>query len=224
MIKEYAVNEELRSKFIKTQHKKHPKWKKRKIVRIILYIITVLMPTYVFLILYKDPNSSLFYDSNGVPSATDTAMSAFLLSFVVFAFFGTIALIYYKFLRRTCDCAVDFKVRESLFLTDSGLKNSYHPNDRQALRRSAYVLEVKYSDITELVLNKYHGSLTIYGTLNGTHYYDIEKNEVASNYIIDPKSGEGRRFYLYYNESEDFVNKLVERSNRQLKVIDESEE
>ena len=71
-----------------------------------------------------------------------------------------------------------------------------------------YTTEIKYADITQLVVNEYYPRLNVYGKGLEIYYIDYEINKTERIRII-----KGRfKFYLYYEEYEDFIKTLSEKT------------
>ena len=122
---------------------------------------------------------------------------------------------YIRILRFTCDDSVSFKINETLIVTDNYFENSYKP-DGEGFNETRDIMRVKYKDIDRLLLNKYHNRLRVWGNIKDIRYFNYEKKD------LDYSSYEkmGMTFYLYYENSDEFVKTLVEKSGVELEVID----
>lgn len=208
-MKQFEVDEKKRLKFMLTQHKKHPKWKKRAWVRRILIGI--------FLILSIAYGISLYIENN----REDIYM--FFLGFMSMGILSGIPyIIYYFTLRRTCRSDVDYKTKETLILTDSEFINTYLPIN--AKRHCDYEKDVfKYTKIQRIVYNEYHQFLDIYGYYKTTWYIDYFNNIIGTERGIRDKNNK-LRLFLYYDNNEDLINTLVEKSNVKLETVNHPQE
>ena len=208
-MKQFEVDEKKRLKFMLTQHKNHPKWKKRAWIRRILIGI--------FLILSIAYGMSLYIENN----REDIYM--FFLGFMSMGILSGIPyIIYYFTLRRTCRSDADYKTKETLILTDSEFINTYLPIN--AKRHCDYEKDVfKYTKIQRIVYNEYHQFLDIYGYYKTTWYIDYFNNIVGTERGIRDKNNK-LRLFLYYDNNEDLINTLVEKSNAKLEIVNHPQE
>jgi len=134
-------------------------------------------------------------------------------------FLWTPTIIYYKQLVAKCRKTLTFKLRESLILYDDMIKNGFSFPSRD--KRDPYMInEIKYSEITRLVHNTYLNRLTLYCLVHQIIYDDYGANSVYSDKAI---RNERIDFILYYDNSDDFVKTVAERSEVELEVIDHFE-
>lgn len=222
MLKKYVVNRDLQKKFKKTIYKKNPEWVKRKRTRIILYSLMVLLPVIVFLCMYKNSSFVLFtLDTveNGF-SKSDLIFNASYFTIATFFIVWGFTVYYYRKTKRNCSGALHYMQYEALALDDEGINLSQH--QKESLHyQSAYVQSINYEDITKLVFNKYYNTLEVYGKITESYYYDIRILDPAYTEVYEAKEGKGLIFYLYYDNSEDFVNEVVARSNKELIVVND---
>ena len=122
---------------------------------------------------------------------------------------------YIRILRLTCDDSVSFKINETLIVTDNYFENSYKP-DGEGFDETRDIMRVKYKEIDRLLLNKYHNRLRVWGNIKDIRYFNYKEKD------LDYSSYEkmGMTFYLYYENSDEFVKTLVEKSGVELEVID----
>jgi hypothetical protein len=220
LLKKYVVNKDLKKEFKKTTYKKNPEWAKRKKTRVILYSLMVLLPIIVFLSLYRNSDFVLFVIDSEKVTESDQLISAGFLSLSTFVMFWTFAVYYYRKTKRNCSGALHYMQYEALALDDEGINLSQH--QKESLHyQSAYVQSIDYEDITKLVFNKYYNTLEVYGKITEAYYYDIRILDPAYTEVYEAKEGKGLIFYLYYDDSEDFVNEVVERSNKELIVVND---
>jgi len=99
------------------------------------------------------------------------------------------------------------------------IKNGFSFPSRD--KRDPYMInEIKYSEITRLVHNTYLNRLTLYCLVHQIIYDDYGANSVYSDKAI---RNERIDFILYYDNSDDFVKTVAERSEVELEVIDHFE-
>ena len=207
MIKEYKIDENKKREIEKTQYKKHPKWKKRKWVLKTLSITSLVSPIVIMILFYIKFRSNgwdyfMFLDYLGI------AIGAWWTFFII-------KIGYIRILRFTCDDIVSFKINETLIVTDNYFENSYKPNG-EGLDETRDIMRVKYKDIDRLLLNKYHNRLRVWATIKDIRYLNYKKKDLDHSYSEKDRMA----FYLYYENSDEFVKTLVEKSGVELEVID----
>ena len=203
MIKEYKIDENKKRQIENTQYKKHPKWNKRTWVLKVFDIAAIIVPISKIIIWYIKINPS--YD---LVQAIIRALGS--IGIVMVFKFG-----YIRILRLTCDDSVSFKINETLIVTDNYFENSYKP-DGEGFDETRDIMRVKYKEIDRLLLNKYHNRLRVWGNIKDIRYFNYKEKD------LDYSSYEkmGMTFYLYYENSDEFVKTLVEKSGVELEVID----
>lgn len=206
MIKEYKVNHGILGKFRRSMHKKHSKWMKKKKVLWILFVVPLLITLWIYIIF--NTNEELkgigFKEYNSEPETYDVIAVALMASLSCYVITLLPWIIYYKTLRSECRDLECFYYREGLYLTDDSIKRGFTARD--AMPQQYYTSEIKYADITRLVVNEYYPKLNVYGKGIETYYMNYELNKTERIRII-----EGRfKFYLYYEEYEDFIKTLSE--------------
>ncbi|WP_035291650.1 hypothetical protein [Clostridium sp. KNHs214] len=207
MIKEYKVDKEKFQEIYDTQYKKHPKWKRTAWIRKGIIIMTIISPICIEIYGYRVMGRfKLFSD----------------YFFIAIGVIWTLLMIlvgYIRILRFKCDDIVNFKLNESLILKDEYFENGYKPNG-EGISTTYDVMQVRYDEIERLVLNKYHNRLRLYANIKDTRYDDYEKGE--KDYSVKEKAR--MAFYLYYENSEEFVRTLSEKSGVEIEIRDYSEE
>ena len=207
MIKEYKIDENKKREIENTQYKKHPKWKKRAGIIKAIDIISIVMPIIIMIMWFME-----FIDNSW--DFMVWLKYFFIAIGVWWAFFIT-KIGYIRILRFTCDDSVSFKVNETLIITDNYFENSYKP-DGEGFNETRHITQIKYKDINRLLLNKYHNRLRVWGNMRDTRYFNYEKKDL--DYSRHQKRG--TTFYLYYENNDEFIKTLVEKSGVELEVID----
>ncbi len=204
MIKEYKIDENKKIEIEKTQYKKHPKWKKNVWVLKTFDIIAIISPI-IIIANYYIRFINVYWD------LFDSIITALTVIFIIIM----TKIGYIRILRFTCDDSVSFKINETLIVTDNYFENSYKP-DGEGFNETRDIMRVKYKEIDRLLLNKYHNRLRVWGNIKDIRYFNYEKKD------LDYSSYEkmGMTFYLYYENSDEFVKTLVEKSGVELEVID----
>lgn len=158
-MKQFEVDEKKRLKFMLTQHKKHPKWKKRAWVRRMLLVFFLISSTWIGIV--------------GYMQNSNRGISMFILGFTGMGLITIVPyIIYYFALRQTCRSGVDYKTKETLILTDSEFINTYlHINAKRY-----YKYQRDTTNIKEILLNilKYK-ELYIMSIMSFQIYMDIIK-------------------------------------------------
>ena len=207
MIKEYKIDENIKREIEKTQYKKHPKWRKRVGIIKAIDIISIVMPIIIMIMWFME-----FIDNSWDFMVW---LKYFFISIGVWSMFLIFKLTYIKILRFTCDDIVNFKINETLIVTDNYFENSYKPNG-EGINETRDIMKVKYKDIDRLLLNKYHNRLRVWATIKDTRYLNYKKKDLFHSYSEKDRMA----FYLYYKNSDEFVKTLVEKSGVELEVID----
>jgi len=219
MLKEYVVNKTRRWDLAKKQVKRHPKWKKRKWVRWTLLTVCIAAPIVG---IFMGLNYPVFTDPIIDKNVAMVSSIAFGI-LAVGAFPCILTIPYFASLRGTCFDESNYKLRETLCLTDAGIQNIYHPLDAS---ESNYAIQaiVPYKGITKLVYNDYHERLQVFGEQQVTRYLNYERNVVDYKVVHQPNEGYSRRFYAYYENFEDFMKTVSEKSGLPIEHINYSEE
>ena len=204
MIKEYKIDENKKIEIEKTQYKKHPKWKKNVWVLKTFDIIAIISPI-IIIANYYIRFINVYWD------LFDSIITALTVIFIIIM----TKIGYIRILRFTCDDSVSFKINETLIVTDNYFENSYKP-DGEGFNETRDIMRVKYKEIDRLLLNKYHNRLRVWGNIKDIRYFNYEKKDL--DYSRHQKRG--TTFYLYYENSDEFVKTLVEKSGVELEVID----
>jgi len=214
MIKEYIPDNKKARKMLNKYHKKHDKWKKRKPVRIIMYLLCIIGPLLAAVYVYNNQDG-LFIRNN-----EDLLINTYSVILLSLFLLWTPTIIYYKLLVAECRKSLTYKHRESLVLHDGMIKNSFSFPSMN-MEDSYLINEIKYPEITRLVHNTYLERLSVYGTVTQTLYDDYGKNSVHSQKTIP---NERLDFNLYYYDSDDFVKTVAEHSGVVPEVLDYFEE
>ncbi|WP_346894394.1 hypothetical protein [Clostridium sp. UBA7503] len=220
MVKEYRVDNIKMKKIIQDRIKKHPKWKKRKWVRYILIFIVIaaliIMPSlpwtatkFVF-----DGKSLEEIKANTLYESCSASVG------IVVIFIGMPVFLYLRSLKNQCRGYIGYLTDEILILNDEELNKGYRGQDISS-SKEYYIDIIKYKHIRKLVLNKYYETLDIYGDMRLIVYSDYE-NDVIDN--IKKYQNKKTTINLYYENSEDFIKTLEEKSGIKVQVIDEVDE
>ncbi len=219
MTKEYKVNYSEKKRIKRKQIRNHPKWDKRKWVRYILIFIVIA----ALIILPSLPwtATDFIFDGKNIEEIKANTLYNICSASVgiVIMFIGMPVFLYFRSLKNTCADSINYYLNETLILSDDGLEYGFVPNDSSI---NSYTLgRITYRDIKRLVVNTYHERLEIYGDMKLTVYSNYEENQIK--YIENQKDIK-IRFYLYYENSEDFIRTLEENTGIKVQVINKQEE
>ncbi len=219
MTKEYKVNYSEKKRIKRKQIRNHPKWDKRKWVRYILIVIVIA----ALIILPSLPwtATDFIFDGKNIEEIKANTLYNICSASVgiVIMFIGMPVFLYFRSLKNTCADSINYYLNETLILSDDGLEYGFVPNDSSI---NSYTLgRITYRDIKRLVVNTYHERLEIYGDMKLTVYSNYEENQIK--YIENQKDIK-IRFYLYYENSEDFIRTLEENTGIKVQVINKQEE
>jgi hypothetical protein len=227
MIKEYKVDYQKKKDMIRTRPKKNAKWIKRKKVRQILYVLCIIVPAAFVFYGWK-------YPEDFAPNTP--LIIRITICFVLGMLFSWMpTTIYCKQTYEYSVIGLKRKEKESLVLLEDGLQNGYQES-KDFGSRQFDVDEIKYTDIKRIVLYEYYSFLRVYGRYKTTKYNNYEENDVwyikeitedmkskitdyRDNVAEEPTYGDkvsesdcSIGFNLYYQNSDDFVKTLSERS------------
>ncbi len=219
MTKEYKVNYSEKKRIKRKQIRNHPKWDKRKWVRYILIVIVIA----ALIILPSLPwtATDFIFDGKNIEEIKANTLYNICSASVgiVIMFIGMPVFLYFRSLKNTCADSINYYLNETLILSDDGFEYGFVPNDSSI---NSYTLgRITYRDIKRLVVNTYHERLEIYGDMKLTVYSNYEENQIK--YIENQKDIK-IRFYLYYENSEDFIRTLEENTGIKVQVINKQEE
>ncbi len=219
MTKEYKINYSEKKRIKRKQIRKHPKWEKRKWVRYILIVIVI--ATLIILPSLPWTATDFIFDGKNIEEIKANTLYNICSASVgiVIMFIGMPVFLYFRSLKNTCADSINYYLNETLILSDDGLEYGFVPNDSSI---NNYTLgRIKYRDIKRLVVNTYHERLEIHGNMKLTVYSNYEENQIK--YIENQKDIK-IRFYLYYENSEDFIRTLEENTGIKVQVINKQEE
>lgn len=203
-MKQYEVDRKLRLKLIMTQHKKHPKWKKRAWLRWFWKIFMIVGSILVGVMFYKGEEGR--------------SISDFFVGFISgLLIFWIPSMSYYFILRKTCRSFIDYKENETLILTDKEIRNVYLPQD--AKRICMYEEDIfQYTKIQRLVYNEYHQNLDIYGIYKKIWYKNYNTGEIALERGIRDKNNK-LRLFLYYDDNHGLMDTISQKSGVKIEVV-----
>jgi len=219
MTKEYKVNYSEKKRIKIKQIRKHPKWDKRKWVRYILIVIVI--ATLIILPSLPWTATDFIFDGKNIEEIKANTLYNICSASVgiVIMFIGMPVFLYFRSLKNTCADSINYYLNETLILSDDGLEYGFVPNNSST---NEYTLDrIKYRDIKRMVVNTYHERLEIYGDMKLTVYSNYEENQIL---YIENHKDDKRRFYLYYENSEDFIRTLEENTGIKVQVINKQEE
>jgi hypothetical protein len=220
MVKEYRVDNIKMKKIIQDRIKKHPKWKKRKWVRyglvVTLILLLIIIPARGWIM------TEHVYDGKSIDEVgIKTLLMGSEMSFSSIAFFiGMPVFLYIRSLKNQCRGHIGYLTDEILILNDEELNKGYRGQDISS-SKEYYIDIIKYKYIRKLVLNKYYETLDIYGDMRLIVYSDYE-NDVID--YIKRYQNKKTTINLYYENSEDFIKTLEEKTGIKVQVIDEVDE
>jgi hypothetical protein len=220
MVKEYRVDNIKMKKIIQDRIKKHPKWKKRKWVRYTLIVIVIaaliIMPSlpwtateFVF-----DGKSLEEIKANTLYECCSASVG------IVVTFIGMPVFLYLHSLKNQCRGYIGYLTDEILILNDEELNKGYRGQDISS-SKEYYIDIIKYRHIRKLVLNKYYETLDIYGDMRLIVYSDYENDAID---YIKKYQNKKTTINLYYENSEDFIKTLEDKTGIKVQVIDEVDE
>ncbi len=220
MVKEYRVDNRKRKKLIQDRIKKHPKWKKRKWVRYILIVIVI--AALIIMPLLPWIATDFIFDGKSLEEIKSNTLyeCCSALVGIVVTFIGMPVFIYFRSLKNSCSDNIGWITDEIIILTDKEINTGCRGSDRASIKEY-YIQIIKYENIKKIVLNKYSQKLKIYGDMGLIVYSDYE-NDVIDHTKKHPNNTTVIDFY--YENSEDFIKTLEEKTGIKVQVIDEVDE
>ncbi len=220
MVKEYRVDNRKRKKLIQDRIKKHPKWKKRKWVRYTLIVIVI--AALIIMPLLPWIATDFIFDGKSLEEIKSNTLyeCCSALVGIVVTFIGMPVFIYFRSLKNSCSDNIGWITDEIIILTDKEINSGYRGSDRASIKEY-YIEIIKYENIKKIVLNKYSQKLKIYGDMGLIVYSDYE-NDVIDHTKKHPNNTTVIDFY--YENSEDFIKTLEEKTGIKVQVIDEVDE
>ena len=220
MVKEYRVDNRKMKKIINNRIKNHPKWKKRKWVRYTL--IFVLIISLIAIPSFPWTATEFIFDGKHIEEiGADTLLSSLYLSFVfITVCIGMPIFLYIRSLKNECRGYIGYLTDQIITLGDKAIYEGYRGSD-EASRKEYYIEKIDYNCIRKIVLNRYNERLDIYCDMGLVVYSDYE------NEIVDyTKKYENytKKIILYYENSEDLVQTLSEKTGVSVQAINEADE
>ena len=219
MVKEYRVDNRKMKKIINNRIKNHPKWKKRKWVRYTL--IFVLIISLIAIPSFPWTATEFIFDGKHIEEiGADTLLSSLYLSFVfITVCIGMPIFLYIRSLKNECRGYIGYLNDQIITLEDESMYYSYSGNNTSSTKY--YIEKIDYKFIRKIVLNRYNERLDIYCDMGLVVYSDYE------NEIVDyTKKYENytKKIILYYENSEDLVQTLSEKTGVSVQAINEADE
>lgn len=222
MLKEYAVNDQMQWELSKRQLKRHPKWRKSQWTRRILLTLCIIAPIAGVIFALTNPGIA-FRELDGSVANIDNVLNMCFCILVFSMFPGIITLTYFAVLRGKCFDESNYKSNETLCLTDDGLQNIFLPSD-ETNSNAMFEEQMPYDGMDRLVYNEYHERFQVFGKLKSIKYLDYQKGTIDYQEEHKSKKGYSRSFYAYYENFEDFMNTVSEKSGLKIKHINRPEE
>ncbi|GKX64775.1 hypothetical protein [Inconstantimicrobium mannanitabidum] len=211
-MQQYYPDPKLKRILERTQYKKHPKWAKRKWVRRILAMIVPISGIIIYFYNINTPKPIYVQDELFIK------VTNISIPLCMAIFFSIPYIAYRKILEGSCVTDSRDRDNDTLVITDEELKYIYHPS-----YKSNMVLftefQIRFEDITKIIYNTYNNRVDVYGKQKEIYYRDFTTGEIARVADIDDPN-ETIRLYLYFEENEEILKTLQERSTAEMKIID----
>lgn len=211
----FEMNYGLQRYLRKEQRKRSGAWKRRKPIRILLWL--ALLPVFYYFLQMLLPEGEGFSQSRGT-----TVGDAVLYAVIVTALtWGIVILCYYLVSYQRLFLQMS-KLRERLHMDDEGIVYQY----RWANHSNRYNLQetkILFREIRRIVYNPFHQGVKVYAPVHFIIYKDSRSMEAKKTGV---HTGEGE-FLMYYENMEhfnDFMGELERRSGIPITRVDTKED
>ena len=198
-IREFTMNFSEKVVLQNKQVFRHPKFKKRIWVLVLLVIFD----------LYAGVRCALEF-----PAGFERVLY-FFVGILVIGFLPLI--VYFAALAKTCQEGVPFKHHERISIRENEIAHIFHWND-QAYDEAFDEHTCRYTDVTKLVRNTYHNRIDIYGEIYHSTYDDISTGDHSQPVHLPRKFK--IRIYLYYYDNEEMVELIREKTGLEYEIKD----
>ena len=227
-MQQYEVSKDRLRYLRRTIYKVHPKWIKRRVVRVTLFIVFVVCLIITAIYTLKEPIGALTFvpyqeRDTYIYTTADYISQLLIMEIAVCLFPGLIYFLYRLVLKVRCTGAVG-RIGEVLVLSDTELRNIYH--DTGYGDNAKYEIIFSFGDIIKIVWNECQQRFEIYGVYTKIHYVDYARDKVDSRLNI--KDNLKIPFYLYWiypiDKLEGFKNELINATGLHIELKTEATE
>lgn len=227
-MQQYKVNKDRVCYLRKTIYKVHPKWKKRRVVRLTLLIVFIVCLIVTAIYTLKEPIGALTFvpyqeRDTYIYKTSDYIAQLLIMEIAVCLFPGLIYFLYRLVLKVRCTGAVG-RIGEVLILSDTEFRNIY--DDTGYGDNAKYEIIFSFGDITKIVWNECQQRFETYGVYTKIHYIDYARDKVDSRLIIKDNLEIPLFFYWVYpiEKLEEFKKTLVNATGLQIELKTEATE
>ena len=228
-LQQYIESKERVRHLRKTIYKVHPKWKRRRIVRLILLAIFMICLILVGYYTLKEPRGALMnvpYQERDtyIYKTSDYIIQLIFMEMIVFLIPGLIYIFYCCVLRGSCRDGIEFKDEEVLIMSDTELRNFYCMRGKS--RNLKWEVDFPYTDIKRIVWNECQQRFEIYGISTCIQYIDYASDKVDSRIKDEDNLKEAYRIQWVYpiDKLEEFKNELTKATGLQVELTTEATE
>lgn len=225
-MEQYHVDQERYHWMKKNIYKRHPKWKKRTWLRMLLYLIWLLFILFALVLTYKSPaflaNMRRPEDAVSGYALIDYLVSGFFYLLILSILPASLALSYRAILYNTCRGTIGSHRNNTLILTEDSLRNIYHiaGQDAAAMNERAF----PYKDITRILWNDYYQRFEIYGISTDTDYLDFARDKVASKRRNKGNLKEPYHLYWIFYDRDKFISTIEAKTGLKIEVTSSTED
>lgn len=227
-MQQYEESKERVRHLRRTVYKVHPKWKKKRVVRLVLLLILLACLIVSSICLWNsmsDGFSSNDPDLQEEPYKTIFFIGNFILLELGICFIpGMVYLLYCYVLRGSCRGGIQFKNEQVLMLSDTELRNLF--GDRATDSNIKTEISFPYTDIKRIVWNECQQRFEIYGISTRIHYIDYARDKVDSRSKCKDNLKEPYHIAWVYpmDKLEECKNELTKATGLQIELKTEATE
>ena len=198
ILKTFSVDMELKENMYKEQVSKSPIWKRKRWTLAILILGALICTGYV-IVLYDD------------------VLVKIVAGIIIFLITMMPGMAYFNYLITKCSDRFYQRTGDYMVIKEHSISHMYH--EKSAMLETRYIQEeVNYDSIKRIVYNKYHNRIDVFGQRYYTICDDLRNPEWEKLKRRDSKPNRSR-FYLFYENNEEILDMLKEKTGIEFEVI-----
>lgn len=208
----------------RTIYKVHPKWKKRRAVRLLLLLILLACLLVSSICLWNSMSNGFSLNDPYLQEEPYKTICFIMLELGICFIPGMVYLLYCYVLRGSCRGGLQFKNEQVLILSDTELRNFF--GDRATDSNIKTEISFPYTDIKKIVWNECQQRFEIYGISTRIHYIDYARDKVDSRSKNKENLKDPYHIAWVYpiDKLEEFKNELTKATGLQVELKTEATE